>query len=206
MLKPILYVETNFAVGIAKGQDGDATAFLAGLSPEIRVIFPSVCFMETLAVLAFENKQRNKFHEELKRNAREARRDGSSDHAPVLAELLERSVTESDGLFNDIGKRLHLALHSLCERAERIELEIEMVRDCFGDNWLDDPTDNLILASVIHHARRYSLEPKAFASSNHVDFQQPQVTEALETAGVRYFKRTGSAVGWLRSQIPSEPT
>lgn len=45
----ILYIETNFVVGAARGQDPDADALLGVPSKALRILLPSVCVMETLS-------------------------------------------------------------------------------------------------------------------------------------------------------------
>ncbi|MDR3632747.1 MAG: hypothetical protein P4L84_02865 [Isosphaeraceae bacterium] len=41
---------------------------------------------------------------------------------------------------------------------------------------------------------------KGFLSENGNDFGQRDVNRALESVGVKYFRRTEAALGWLRSQ------
>jgi hypothetical protein len=203
-LEPILYLETNFAVCVAKGQDVVADRLVVERFPGLRVIFPSVCVIESLALLPFERKQRNVLQDELKKHAREASRDKTSAHAPVLAGHLENAATESNELLIDIELRLYDALDCLSEDAELIELNPEIIRDCLSHDYLKDPTDNLILCSVLWHARLHPAGPKAFLSENHGDFGRPAVTAVLAAADVRYFRRADAAVGWLRAQDRSE--
>ena len=77
-----------------------------------------------------------------------------------------------------------------------------MVRQALTEVYIADPTDNLILCCVLRHA---GLNPdpdgrKAFLSGNHRDFGQPDVKTMLNAVGVKYFSKTGDALGWLRAE------
>ncbi len=47
----ILYVETNFLMGIAKGQDSQAEDLLRNTPNSVRLAVPSFCFVEALTTL-----------------------------------------------------------------------------------------------------------------------------------------------------------
>jgi hypothetical protein len=205
-LKPTLYIETSFVMGIAKGQDADAAEFLAGNDTAITLAFPSVCFMEAFSVLNHEKKQWRIFHDGLKNRARELRRYETSSLATGLAEDLKQSGLNGDGLLNEVEVRLYDLIEWLPMNAEIIDVNHDIINDCVSTDYLGDPTDNLILCSVLWHAHRNSDGPKAFLSSNHNDFGQRPVTDVLEAAGVKYFPRTNNAIGWLRSQSSGGPS
>jgi hypothetical protein len=203
-LETILYVETNFAVGIAKGQDPDATDFLEMGIPDNMFVFPGVCFIEAFATLSFDTKQKRKLYEQLGRHAREVRRDRTSWQAAHLAADLEESILRGEKLLRDTEARLRDVLHKISIEAEEvIDVAPGIIQECSRFLYLTDPTDNLILCCVLWHARRHPDEPKAFFSANHSDFGQPGSVETLKAAGVRYFKDIKGAIGWLGSQSPS---
>jgi len=112
-LRPILYVETNFVLGVAKGQDVLAGRFLADGFPGVEVVIPGVCYMEAFSVLEYERKSRSRFHEEMYRQSREAKWDRTSAHAPTLAGYLGQALIESDQLLNEFEDRLYGALENL---------------------------------------------------------------------------------------------
>ena len=58
-----LYVETNFPIGIAKGQDPEAAEFLESDSLDVQIAIPGVCVMEAFSVWEFEEKQKKKAHD-----------------------------------------------------------------------------------------------------------------------------------------------
>jgi hypothetical protein len=206
-LVPILYVETNFAIAIAKGQDLLAARLVADRFAGIQAVIPGACLMEAFSVLEEERKGRNRFHDQLKQQAHEAKRDRSSSHARGLMKHLEQALVESGELLNEIEGRLFNALGMLSECAEFIGLEHEVIEDCLASNRLSTPTDNLILCSILWHARRHPREPKAFFSRNSHDFGQPGVLQTLLDADVVYFDYLGNALKWLQAPptSPSEP-
>ena len=64
----------------------------------------------------------------------------------------------------------------------------------------EDSTDNLILHTILDHARSSSGDRKGFFSENQNDFNAPGVQDALRAAGVTYFRRADAVLGWLASQ------
>jgi hypothetical protein len=199
-LKPTLYVETNFVVAVAKGQDADAAELLEKNDAGIMLVFPAVCFMEALSVLVSERKHWRKFQGDLSSRVREFRRYQGSSRASGLAGDLERSGVLGGELLNEVETRLAEAPDGIALRAEIIETGHDVVHECLNSDYLDDPTDRLILCSALRHARRNPGGPKAFLSGNKNDFGLPAATAALESAGVKFFPRTRGAIGWLKAQ------
>jgi hypothetical protein len=207
----MLYVETGFPIGVAKGQDRDAAALLDVKAPDfsIRILIPSICFMEALSVWESEHKQYNTFMDILTAQLREIGRDVISAQARVLVGHLGQSRVESEIRFGAVQARLNEVLYALTEEAEIINLDADMIRDSLMNDYVDDPTDNLILSCILRHAHLNPLKAKAFFSANHKHFGDPQVCQLLEAAGIKYFRRIDAAVGWLRAQAgatdPPEP-
>lgn len=193
----ILYVETNFPVGIAKGQDSVAADLLARTPSSVRLVMPGICYMEALSVLKSEKKQRRKFRSELETQIREVGRDVVSRPARVLVPRLEDANIRLERLQNQVEDRLCLALDDLAKKAALIDLTAEMVQQSLRLGVLDDRTDNLILSCIVAHARSHPSERKAFLSANSTDFEQSAVGEILSDVGVKYFRQAGDFLGWL---------
>jgi hypothetical protein len=68
---------------------------------------------------------------------------------------------------------------------------------------IEDPTDNLILTTILQHAKSTPLLVKAFLSENSKDFEKEDAKKAMEVGGVKYFKDAGHCMGWLKAQIGS---
>lgn len=198
---PTLYIETNFLVGLAKGQDPGARR-LVSASPPCRVAIPGICLMEALSRFEADAKQWRRHQEQFNFVLREMRRDLESLHAASFAQHLEESLIDGDNLQNDIKERLGRGMLWLAEHGEPIPVEAVLIRHALAGPLLDDPTDNLILHSVMHHARSNPDGPLAFASENVQDFENLVISQRLASLGIRYFRRVEAALGWLGSQNP----
>jgi hypothetical protein len=65
---------------------------------------------------------------------------------------------------------------------------------------IPDPTDNLIVHSIIDHANRFPAHQKALLTDNTKDFATPEVQAALTAVGInRPFRSVTNLLGWLGS-------
>jgi hypothetical protein len=65
---------------------------------------------------------------------------------------------------------------------------------------IPDPTDNLILHSIIDHANHFPAVRKALLTDNTKDFNTPDVVAALAAPGIsRPFRTVENVLGWLGS-------
>ena len=65
---------------------------------------------------------------------------------------------------------------------------------------IPDPTDNLILHSILDHAGRFPGATKALLTDNTKDFDTEDVQAALAAAGInRPFRSVTNVLGWLGS-------
>jgi hypothetical protein len=70
---------------------------------------------------------------------------------------------------------------------------------------IDDPTDNLILTSILDHAGSRPSEGKVFLSENRKDFNENLLAKLeLEKAGINYFAQASRFLEWHKSQSESE--
>ncbi len=171
---PRLYLETNFLMGLVKGQDPEARQLISGPLP-VPVVLPGVCFMETLSRFEGDAKQWRRAKEQLNSLLREARRDLESSRASTLAHHLQQSLLEGEELQNDLRKRLADITLWLAGHGELISLDSNSMRDFVEKRLLPDPTDNLILHSIMQHSRSNPDAPCAFVSANFQDFDEPEV-------------------------------
>ena len=200
---PILYVETNFLIGRAKGQIIDAEEALEGRAAGVTLTIPVICFMEAYGVLKREKKKRQAFRDDLDRARREASRDVVSKDSAQLAGHLELAGVASDSHFNEIEARLEETTARLAEGAELIELMPSVLLEFASRRLVDDPTDNLILGCILAHAASRRGERKVFVSENARDFgRSPDVDDAFKDANLKYLTRIGAAIGWLGSSDP----
>ncbi len=71
----LLYVETNFLMSIAKGQDELAENFLLNIPTSVRLAIPNICYVESLLTLEQESKYSQDFLRTLDIQVNEAQRD-----------------------------------------------------------------------------------------------------------------------------------
>lgn len=65
---------------------------------------------------------------------------------------------------------------------------------------IPDPTDNLILHSILDHAGHFPGTTKALLTDNTRDFDTEDVQAALAIAGInRHFRSVTNVLGWLGS-------
>jgi hypothetical protein len=190
----ILYVETNFVVAIAKGQDTEVDRLLESPPHSTQIHVPSACLIEALATLKTETKQRAKFVNELSVNRREAQRDSTSENAASLVFHLNEAIVKSQELLNDVRGRLNKALVDLTVNAQILPVGRSMIEDAFNLTVLDDAMDRLILSCILDHASSTTSGSKAFLSANSRDFGHPGVKGLLSAAGVSYFESAGRFV------------
>jgi len=77
--------------------------------------------------------------------------------------------------------------------------ELEMVTNML----VPDPTDNLILHSILADARARPVDAKALLTGNTRDFCTPHVEAALKAAAInKHFTNVTAALGWLGSLKP----
>ena len=87
-----LYIETNFIMGIAKGQDVLAENFLKNLPKNVKIFMPSVCYFEALVALETERKRLNKFNISAKVEINEADRNQKANVAQNVVSFLRSSL------------------------------------------------------------------------------------------------------------------
>ena len=197
----ILYVETNFLIGIAKGQDSQAEDLLRNTPPSLSLAMPSICFVEALTTLEQEEKYNQDFLQKLDIQIHEAERDKNSQIAELLVNLLRQSKVSFFERTNDIERRFYAAFNQVASKAEMITLNTDILQQSLNITILEKHIiDKLILEFIVHHARLHPNEIKVFLSSNSKEFGKREVTDILQDTGILYFNKTQNFLGWLQSQ------
>ena len=138
-----LYVETNFPIGIAKGEYPAAAEFLEGDSTDVQIVIPGVCFMEAFSVWNMKRKQNGELVNRLSAHLKEMGQNSFSTKSDDAAEHLRQSIMKIDDLFNNMENRFDETLRRLSEGAEIINLENDGIKDALTTKRIADPTDNL---------------------------------------------------------------
>lgn len=198
----IVYIETNFLMTITTGREAEAIMLLRDLSSSVQLVIPSVCYMEAWSAFEDELKRQNSFKEQLSRQISETKRDVTSEKVASLSFNLEESLVYYLERIDEIELRLREAISLMSYNAEMIALNPEIIQATLNTPIIKkDPTDNLILHSILSHARSHSTETKVFLSGNVKEFGLPEVQDVLREAGItKYFAVTKNFLGWLQSQ------
>lgn len=206
---PILYVETNFLMSIAKGQDLEADQLLRNSLSSLKIFIPDICYVEAMNTYKILRKDRLQFKKEMDKQINESMRDQTSAHAKSFLEHLQQASIENTSLLGDVQDRLSITINWLLTNAELISLNSTVIQEIANQSLIKEETlpikndimDNLILQCILGHANLHPAEEKVFLSGNNKDFGKPEVQEALRNAGInKYFANTQSFLEWLKSQ------
>jgi hypothetical protein len=199
----VTYLETNFLMAVASGRETRGDDVLSIASASVRVMIPSVCYMESFSVLEDERKRRNSFKNQCEQQIVQLRRDVTSPHAKSLLGHLEEARLMSDRLLSDTQVRLFQYVDRASTVFESIETLPTVLKESLNSLVIDDPTDNLILHIMLDHAKRTPSDEKALLTENYTDFDTHDARSALQDAGItKYFRSVDKLIGWLRS-LPS---
>ena len=128
------------------------------------------------------------------------RRDTTSANAGTLLRRLEESRIANDQLLNDVQARLFQLVDRAAGILESIPETPAIIQRAVTAMLIPDPTDNLILHSILDHAGRFPGATKALLTDNTRDFDTEDVQAALAAAGInRPFRSVTNVLGWLGS-------
>lgn len=204
----ILYIETNFLMGIAQGQDIAAQDLVNHSPDSLRIVIPSICFLEALTTFNQEKRNRQEFKQELDKQINKATRNLASLKAQNLVLNLQQALILNQSVLNEINYSLYDIIDKLIDKAEIINLSSNILRNLAEYNLIEpeelliknDLIDNLILMYILDHANANKDTNKVFLSSNTNDFGKQEVQTTLRSAGVRYFSKTQDFLGWLQTE------
>jgi hypothetical protein len=180
---PPLYLETNFLMSFAYGQNLDSESLLQRIETKrVGVIMPEVCVIEALA--AWRNK----------RSRLLSVTEGYSDYQRELGRW--QSVSDAPGasdMFRDLPVKLELAntnaLDRLFDCLRRLDPQTRFIP---GDRaWLDPSAragrisgyaDDYICSAIIKDAN--AVGSASFFLSENKDFHEPLVVADMAAAGV----------------------
>jgi hypothetical protein len=187
-------------MSIAMGRDPEADALLKVSDPPVRLAIPSVCYMEAFSTMKHELWLRKNFKLELDRQMTQLERDRISPHVKSLLVSLNESRVALQNYLDDVGTRFNGAIDQLSRKAESIETNPTVIQECLHRDYLNDPTDNLIVCNIMEHARAHPSDTKAFLSGNTKDFGGEEIRKEFRGAGIeKYFAGAQNIMDWLRS-------
>ncbi len=157
--------------------------------------------MEACSVFEDEKKRHRRRLDFLEQQSREVGRNVLSALATSLANHLAQASAESEPVFDEFEARLFQALNVLASTAELIHPSPEILRSARDHPLIEDPTDNLILASILAHAKNQAPGAKVLLTENRKDFgKNGKASDALRDSGVGYFAEPSKFLEWHRAR------
>ncbi len=126
----------------------------------------------------------------------------SANAASLLANL-EQSRIANDDLLNDVLARLFTFVDQAAPDIDQLHPTPGIIHSAVTNMLIPDPTDNLILHSILADAHARPADTKALLTGNSRDFSVPDVEAALRAAAIhKHFTNVTDALGWLGSLKP----
>lgn len=185
----IVYVETNFLLQVALGQEqARAADDLLALAEQRRVtlIVPAFSLSEPFATLAQRERARRNLRNTLSEQLRQLRR--SEPHQDAAA-ALEPLLQFLQGLEREEFGRLQTTVGRILATAHSVPFDSEVFTTALRsqEQFGLSPQDAIVYASVLNDLRgQPPHERKLFVSLNWRDFGDPGLAEELHQYGCRY--------------------
>lgn len=190
-------------MAIAKGQYNNAESFLNNLPQTIRLIIPSICYLEALISLQNEIKRRNHFRKSIDIEISEANRNQNSESSQLLASNLDNLRLTSTDLLDEFQERFIYTISLLSQRVETLSIEPSNLQKTLTKPILSkskELRDDLILQCIIEHAQHHPQISKIFISANTQQFNKSEFQYAFQETGIRFFSTPENFLGWLNTQ------
>lgn len=207
----IAYVESNFILELALGQEEAAAAEAILLGAEQRLlelVIPAFALSEPFSTMSHRSRERKRLGNQLEDQFRQLRR--SSRHAATI-----QPVEKTPRVLLGIEKAESDALDLVIIRSLRSVSRIDLTSDIFTSaieyrrDYDLSISDAIIYAAVIADARmRGSGVSKLFISRNPKDFDIPQIRDELASLGAQYCESFAEGVTRLEQhglKLPRPP-
>ena len=195
-MTPVLYVETNFVLDIAKSETNAARKLLEEAEAgRLELRLPTVCIMESYKAWQNERRRVIPVIEEI------------ADRLPQIKGWRGQTVMEStvagfrEGLI-EVDRELHEIRAEIACTIERILAVGSLLP--LPDAWpkgrkstilIEDEPDDMILHSVLMEAARSGTHA-AFLTKNTKDFQTRAVTAVADAVNLKMLFQPEHAFGW----------
>jgi len=92
-LNSLLYLETNWIVGVVMGQELSADPLLSSSEVEVSIALPSICLMEAISAFDWKRIERNRLKDELDRQLRQLLRSTDIPKLiPISSDVVDHGV------------------------------------------------------------------------------------------------------------------
>lgn len=196
----ILYLETNYLVGIATGRDPGFGSLPLAEFPDLRMAIASVCLLEALSWWEGEIKRREQLKTLFTNQIAQLQRDVVSSHARSLRVLLEEAIVKNQGLLRSIDSRLFSAIKEVTGASELIHPDAAVFQRSRDAPIIDEATDNLILYTILDHASKIDERTKLFLSHNTKEFGDEGARKAFRDAGIEYLSKSQDVLERVRTR------
>jgi hypothetical protein len=120
-----------------------------------------------------------------------------------LRTRLEEAILLANRAADRVRARMSDAIDALTQHAELLAVEPDLVRLSLTEIICPQPTDNLILHSILRHAAGNTEALKAFFTQNMDDFLENDGRDRLRASGINPLLATEAALtGWLGAHRP----
>lgn len=201
----IVYVESNFVVEIALGQEqaASAEAILAlAESGKIELVFPGFALSEPFATITHRNRERERLSKTLADMLRQLRR--SAPHQQTVSTL--QSVP---GILTDLaGKEMDLlqeTVKRLLNAGRSIELNSRIFEQAIAYQFMFDlsPQDSIIYAAIIADLLNQTRKsPKCFISRDKRAFNDPNIMAELTSYNCQYAVNMSGTLNFIEHSLP----
>ncbi|BAZ17358.1 hypothetical protein NIES4071_92360 [Calothrix sp. NIES-4071] len=198
----LVYIETNFILGISTGREVNANQLLSRINAERRLIIPSICSLEALIALEGQQKQLSNLIESLDMVISQLERNPQQNTSNEITALIA-SRNAANNLSNQLKPNLSSAIGNVFRVAEVITPSTNSIQKTLNNPILirdKAMRDSLILECILEHANTQLDTQKAFLSSNIKEFGSQEARFALRTYGIIYFSDTTKLINWIDSQ------
>ena len=199
-----LYIETNFLMSYATGRDSKTTQIFEQCPINVERVLPTCCLMEALATLEAEQKRYHRQIELYRQGVQEAERHVGLPGSTRLASHLREVITHATTAFAGFRSRLFEIIDRFSDGSSVQLLNTNPGRLLSGFEISEslDPTDQLILTTILDDARLYPAAAKILLTENRrCFFDDVVVWQALQSAGLqRYFARPANFLEWYETQ------
>ncbi len=196
----IVYVESNFVLEVALGQEESPSAesiLVLAEGSKIELVFPGFALSEPFATVTQRDRDRRRlrssFTEMLRQLQRsEPRKQVVSDLQPVPIILTTIVKKEIDLLQSTVDRLLNVG--------KSIEIDGASFKQAlmYQRNLDLSPQDSIIYAAVITDLQKRShQEDKCFISRNWKDFRNPDIKSELESYNCRYAESFGEGLSYI---------
>ncbi|WP_287128507.1 hypothetical protein [Candidatus Cyanaurora vandensis] len=123
-----------------------------------------------------------------------------SEQAQKISTDLNLVNIESGRIFENVQERLDIILKWTLGNAIVIPFDPLTATKSLNQRYMKEPTDNLILHTILAHARTNLSERKVLLTNNYTDFFKEQiVTEQLDLVGIRkYVTKIDQFLNWSK--------